>query len=66
MTSRPALVLCWFVAACIWGSSFLFMKIGLTGLGPGQVTLARLTFGALALGAYLLVRRTPLPRQSIV
>lgn len=66
MTSRPTLVLGWFVAACIWGSSFLFMKVGLTGLSPGQVTLARLGFGALALGGYLLVRRMPLPRERVV
>lgn len=66
MSSRPTLVLGWFVAACIWGSSFLFMKVGLTGLSPGQVTLARLTFGALALGGYLLVRRVPLPRGRVV
>lgn len=66
MDSRPTLVLAWFVAACIWGSSFLFIKVGLTGLNPGQVTLARLSFGALALGVYLLVRRTPLPREPVV
>lgn len=60
--SRPALVVAWLVAASCWGASFLFMKWGLEGLVPGQVALARLLFGSLFLGLWLLVTRTPLPR----
>lgn len=61
--SRPALVVAWAVAATCWGASFLFIKWGLEGLVPGQVALARLMFGALFLGGWLLVTRTGLPRD---
>ncbi len=61
--SRPALVVAWLVAAACWGASFLFIKWGLEGLVPGQVALARLLFGTLFLGGWLLVTRTPLPRD---
>lgn len=59
--SRPALVVAWLVAATCWGASFLFIKWGLEGLVPGQVALARLLFGTLFLGGWLLVTRTALP-----
>ncbi|MEC3979385.1 DMT family transporter [Amycolatopsis sp. H20-H5] len=49
--------------AVVWGSSFLFIKVGLTGLQPAQVALARAGFGALTLLVVLLVRRRPLPRD---
>jgi drug/metabolite transporter (DMT)-like permease len=61
--SRPALVVAWLVAAASWGASFLFIKWGLEGLSPGQVALARLLLGSLFLGGWLLVTRTPLPRD---
>jgi drug/metabolite transporter (DMT)-like permease len=48
--------------ATIWGSSFLFIKVGDESLAPLQVTLARLAFGAAALLAILAVRRERLPR----
>ncbi|MFE1645478.1 DMT family transporter [Microbacterium sp. P01] len=47
----------------IWGSSFLFMKIGLEGLSAGQVAWARLVLGALTLGVFVLARREALPRS---
>lgn len=53
----------WLVAATCWGASFLFIKWGLEGLSPGQVALARLLFGSLFLGGWLLVTRTRLPRD---
>src|SRR5204863_3034049 len=43
--------------AVIWGTSFLLIKIGLEGLAPTQVVLARLTTGALALVLVLALRR---------
>jgi drug/metabolite transporter (DMT)-like permease len=43
----------------IWGSSFLFIDIGLDALPPGVITLMRVGLGALALAIVLL------PRQSI-
>ena len=50
----------------IWGSSFLFMKVALTGLAPGQVAWGRLVLGALTLGAFMLLRRESLPRRPII
>ena len=35
--------------AAIWGSSFLFMAIGLDAFRPGVVTLARVVLGTIAL-----------------
>lgn len=49
--------------AVVWGASFLFIKVGLGGLSPGQVALARVALGALALAVILLARRRPLPRD---
>lgn len=50
------------VLALIWGSSFLFMKIGLHGLGPAQVALARLLLGAVVLAGVLLAQGQRYPR----
>jgi drug/metabolite transporter (DMT)-like permease len=50
----------------VWGSSFLFMKVALTGLAPGQVAWGRLVLGALTLGAFMLLRRESLPRRPII
>ncbi|MFF0911456.1 DMT family transporter [Microbacterium enclense] len=46
----------------VWGSSFLLIAIALTGLSPAQVAGGRLLFGALALGAIVLLRRERMPR----
>lgn len=46
----------------VWGSSFLFMKVSLEGMSPGQVAWSRLILGALALGVFVAIRREPLPR----
>ncbi|RTL66782.1 MAG: DMT family transporter [Pseudonocardiaceae bacterium] len=52
-----------FVAVALaWGASFLFIKVGLQGLSPGQVVLARLTLGAVTLVAVMLVTRRRWPR----
>jgi drug/metabolite transporter (DMT)-like permease len=50
----------------IWGSSFLFMKVALTGLAPAQVAWGRLVLGTLTLGVFMLIRRERLPRRPIV
>ncbi|WP_020659733.1 DMT family transporter [Amycolatopsis benzoatilytica] len=53
-----------FVAlAVVWGASFLFIKVGLQGLSPAQVALARVALGALTIGAILLARKRSLPRD---
>lgn len=46
----------------VWGSSFLFMKVALEGLSPGQVAWSRLVLGALTLGIFVALRRERLPR----
>jgi len=53
-----------FVAlAMTWGSSFLFIKVGLEALTAAQVVSARLVLGAGALLALTAVTRTPLPKD---
>lgn len=43
--------------AAIWGSSFLFIAVGLETLAPGVVTLARVVLGVVALGMAPRARR---------
>ncbi len=50
----------------VWGSSFLFMKVGLQGVGFGQVVWARLVFGAITLGIIAIATRSRLPKEPIV
>jgi drug/metabolite transporter (DMT)-like permease len=47
----------------VWGGSFLFIKVGLEGLSPGQVVIGRLGFGALTLFAIMLITRRRWPRE---
>ncbi len=49
--------------AAIWGSSFLFIKIGVRELHPLQLTLYRVGTGALTLLILLAVLRVRLPRE---
>ncbi len=51
------------VLSVIWGSSFLFIKVGVEQVAPLYVTLARTATGALTLLAVLLVTRDRLPRD---
>ncbi len=51
------------VAAGIWGSSFLFIAIGLDAFHPGLVTLLRVSFGLAALWLMPAARR-PVPREA--
>ncbi len=52
-----------FANAVIWGSSFIFIKIGVSKLHPTWVAAGRLTVGALTLLAILLITRERLPRD---
>src|SRR5688500_13567429 len=54
------------VLAAIWGSSFLFIKVGVRELHPAYVTLGRVGSGALALLVVMLVTRDRLPRSRRV
>lgn len=51
------------LVALTWGSSFLFMKIGLEGLSPQQVALGRVLLGAVTLVVILLATRRRWPRS---
>jgi drug/metabolite transporter (DMT)-like permease len=51
------------LAGIVWGSSFLFMKVSLTGISPAQVAWTRILLGALTLGALVLLRREHLSRS---
>lgn len=56
--------------ATIWGSSFLFIEIGLEHLGPGVVAFGRVAVGALTLwvlpGSRRPVERNDLPRVALL
>jgi drug/metabolite transporter (DMT)-like permease len=52
--------------ALIWGSSFLFIKIGVRELHPLYVTLGRVVAGALTVVGVMLVTRGRLPRDPRV
>ncbi|WP_422744211.1 DMT family transporter [Micromonospora sp. WMMD754] len=56
-----------FVAlAAIWGSSFLFIKVGVAELHPVHLTLFRVATGAVTLLVVLAVLRDRLPREPRV
>lgn len=50
--------------SAIWGSSFLFMAIGLDAFHPGLVTLLRVGFGALVMFGVSRTRPTKIPRED--
>lgn len=50
----------------VWGSSFLFMKVALTGISPAQVAWSRLILGGLTLALFVALRRDPLPRRPMI
>ena len=52
--------------AVIWGSSFMFIKIGIRELHPMYVALGRVTAGALTVALVLLITRSRLPRDPRV
>lgn len=49
--------------ALIWGSAFLWIKLGDRGFSPVEVTLIRLGTGAAVLSVVMLVRREKVPRS---
>lgn len=51
---------------CIWGTSFLLIKVGLEGLSPTQVVLGRLVGGAAVLAAALAFAGLRPPREPVV
>ncbi len=67
MAARPS-TLDWFLFGLIsffWGSSYLFIKIGVETMPPMTLIAGRLFFGSLVLGVALLIVRSPLPRERV-
>jgi drug/metabolite transporter (DMT)-like permease len=52
--------------ACIWGASFLFIKVAVDAFEPVQVAFGRNAVGALTLLGLLVARRERLPRDRRV
>ncbi|MDF2443020.1 MAG: hypothetical protein JWR01_1223 [Subtercola sp.] len=65
-TGNSRVLLQFLAMGLVWGASFLFMKVALTGVSFGQVVWARLVLGALALGLIMLAGRYRLPREPVV
>ena len=60
---RPKSLLHLVLLACIWGSSYLLIKVGLHGMTPIQIVLGRLTGGALVLLVLARLQGSALPRD---
>lgn len=50
--------------ALVWGSSYLFIKIGVETLPPLSLVFLRLVVGIAVLAVVVLATRTPLPREA--
>lgn len=57
-----SVVIVFLILSAIWGSTWLFIKIGLEDLPPLTFAGVRFVIGAALLFAVVLVRRVPLPR----
>lgn len=53
----------WLVLCCIWGSTWLFIKLGLRDLPPISFAAIRFALASAILLAIVAARRTPLPRN---
>jgi drug/metabolite transporter (DMT)-like permease len=60
--SRPVIV--WLLLSLIWGSTWLFIKLGLQDLPPFTFAGLRFVVAAVVLLCVIAVRRVPLPRAS--
>ena len=64
-SSRAAWLIFGLLGLC-WGTSYLFIKIGVETLTPFTLIAGRLAVGAAVLGAVLFAARQPLPRDPRV
>jgi drug/metabolite transporter (DMT)-like permease len=62
----PRTVLQFVAMGLIWGASFLFIKVALTGVSFGQVAWARAVLGGLTLAIIFVITRQKLPREPVV
>jgi drug/metabolite transporter (DMT)-like permease len=56
--------LVWLLLCCIWGSTWLFIKLGLRDLPPLTFAGIRFVIAAIILFSLIVVRRVPLPRKT--
>jgi drug/metabolite transporter (DMT)-like permease len=56
--------LVWLILCCIWGSTWLFIKLGLRNLPPLTFAGIRFVIAASIIFTLILVRRVPLPNKS--
>lgn len=66
---RSATAVDWLVFSALgfaWGSSYLFIKIGVETLPPLTLVAGRLAIGAAVLAAVMLARRAALPRRASI
>jgi len=56
--------LVWLLLCCIWGSTWLFIKLGLTDLPPLTFAGIRFVIAASILFSLIAVRRVPLPNKG--
>jgi drug/metabolite transporter (DMT)-like permease len=66
MSSTRAAWLIFALLGVCWGTSYLFIKIGVETLTPFTLIAGRLAVGATVLGVVLFVAREPLPRDRRV
>jgi drug/metabolite transporter (DMT)-like permease len=55
-----------FFLGCLWGSSYLFIKVAVEGMSPLMVVATRLFFGSLLLLTVIRVRGLQLPREQVM
>src|SRR5438128_3691120 len=54
--------LVWLVLCCIWGSTWLFIKLGLADLPPLTFAAIRFVISSIILCSLIAIRGVPLPR----
>jgi drug/metabolite transporter (DMT)-like permease len=64
--ATPVEWLVFLALGCAWGSSYLFIKIGVESLTPFTLVAGRLAIGAGVLALVMFVVRQPLPRQRSI
>jgi LPXTG-motif cell wall-anchored protein len=57
-------VLIWLILCLIWGTTWIFIKIGLDDLPPIGFSAARFTLAALILGVLIKLQKIPLPKTA--
>jgi len=61
---RGAAAAAWAVLAVVWGSTWLFIKVGVETLPPLTFAGIRFVIALVPLGLFLALRRSPLPRGA--